>query len=176
MLMPDLIGNGVIWFFSWLFAMAAIHKFRAPEDYLPPLRAYFSVFPVGQWAVLLVAVMEASLALMLLLPQTRLYGLLGSAIVLSVYAGFMAVQIFNGHRDLRCGCARAASRVVVSPALVLRNLVCAGFAILALAPGAIVQAGFAGLGLSLSVLIFMVAVYLCSEQLIANAQQMMGER
>jgi hypothetical protein len=76
---------------------------------------------------------------------------------------------------MACGCAGPDSALAVSPALVVRNLVCAALALLALLPSAIISAGMLDFGLSLSCAIFLSLLYLCSDQIIANAQYMAGE-
>jgi hypothetical protein len=119
-----------------------------------------------------VAVLELTIALALLLPMTASAGLRAAAAVLALYAALMTWQLIRGRRELRCGCAGPASELAVSPALVGRNLVCAGLALLALAPRTETVAGAAGLGLSLYVAVFLIILYLCSEQIVSNSQQM----
>ena len=69
---------------------------------------------------------------------------------------------------------RPPSTITVGPALILRNLICAGLA------GALVFAGngplsLMGLALGVFLALFMVFVYLCTDQIIANAQAMAGD-
>jgi hypothetical protein len=66
--------------------------------------------------------------------------------------------------------------VNVSAALVVRNLLCAGLALLALVPGAEVAAGIPGTLVGVLAAVFAVLFYLACDQLIANAQRMTGER
>lgn len=175
MSMPDLVNDGMALFFVWLFALAAIHKLRAAGDYLAPMSAYLPGVNLTIVSVWVVAGVELSVAVMVLLPGSRSVGLIASAGVLVVYAALMALQISRGNADIKCGCAGPASQVLVSPALILRNIICAALAVLALTPTTMVTSGLLGLGLTLFVPAFMMMVYLCSEQLIGNAQQMMGE-
>ncbi|MFT4824599.1 MAG: hypothetical protein ACJASY_000828 [Halioglobus sp.] len=173
--MPDLVSDGLALFFAWLFALAAIHKLRAAGDYLAPMSAYLPGMNLTTVSVRVVAGVELSVAVMVLLPGSRTIGLIASAGVLVVYAAAMALQISRGIDNIKCGCAGPSSQVLVSPALVLRNIVCSALALLALTPTTGVTSGIAGLGLTLFVPAFMMMVYLCSEQLIGNAQQMVGE-
>jgi len=110
-----------------------------------------------------------------LIPQTRTYGLAGSAGLLLAYAAMMAWQVWRGHADMDCGCSGPASDLSVSGALVVRNLICACLAILSLSALTGVAVGVIGLVLSVIMASFIITFYLCSDQLIANAQQMAGE-
>jgi hypothetical protein len=172
MAVPDLIGFGISGFLLWLFATAGLHKLRAPAHFSSVIAAYFPALPGVHRLPVPVAVLELAIALALLLPMTAGAGLLAAAAVLGLYAALMAWQLVRGRRELRCGCAGPASELAVSPALVGRNLVCAGFALLALAPRTETAVGAAGLGLSLYVAVFLIILYLCSEQIVSNSQQM----
>ena len=174
--MPDLITIGLAWFLAWLFAAAGLHKFRAPDFYRQLLGAYLSAIPSSRISVWLLASLELGLALLLLSPQLRSVGLAGSALLLLAYAGLMGQQLARGTTDLKCGCAGAASSTTVSPALVVRNLVCASLALAALAPSVLSSAGATGIALSFFIAVFIAVIYLSSEQLINNAQQIAGER
>ncbi|MBE9537526.1 MAG: hypothetical protein IMF06_00510 [Proteobacteria bacterium] len=174
--MPDLLGIGMALFLAWLFAQAAIHKLRAPNVYRRLIAVYLEADTVGRPVVWLIASVELILAVLLLLPVSRHTGLAGSAFVLFAYAGLMAMQLARGRHDLQCGCAGPASTATVTPALVIRNSVCAFLALLALAPAVDVAPSAIGTGLTLFITIFSILIYLSSEQMISNAQQMTGER
>lgn len=168
----DLVGFGISGFLLWLFATAGLHKLRAPARFGSVIAAYFPEHPGAGRLLLPVAVLELGIAVALLLPMTAAAGLLAAATVLGAYGVLMALQLARGRRDLRCGCAGPASQLAVSPALVARNVVCAGLALLALAPRADITAGLAGLGLALYIATFLIILYLCTEQLVSNAQQL----
>ena len=171
--MPASMSTGIVLFLVWLFAVAAVHKLRNPVYYRGLVSAYIPVAPgllVGALAAL-----EFCLALALLLPRLRAVGLAVGAGLLAVYAAMMAWQYLSGHRDLRCGCSGPASELTVGPALVVRNLLCGILALLALAGGAPAPMSIAVIGLSLLVGVFMIFIYLCSDQVIANAQAMAEE-
>lgn len=175
MSLPALIGNGLAWFLLWLFAQAAFHKFSAPAYYQQLVHRYVSAVPASRFWVLLVASLEAGVALGLLLPQSRSVALAAAAALLIGYGALMASQILRGQADMACGCAGPDSQLGISWALVLRNGICAGLALLAATAAATVNAGWLGMGLSLFVAVFAVLVYETSEQLISNAQWMAGE-
>ena len=173
--MPDLIAMGVGWFLAWLFGTAALHKARNIAHYQRLMGKYLNDSPVAPVFVWLVAAVEMSLAIAMLLPQTQRTGLVATALLLIAYAGLMSLQLARGRADMKCGCAGPASDTTISPALVLRNLACAALALVAMAPNVSVDAGVAGVGLALFVASFAALAYLGSEQLIANAQHMAGE-
>ena len=173
--MPDLIALGIALFLSWLFGSAAVHKARNLEHYRQLMARYLNGRPVSASSVWLIAAVEMSSAAMLLLPQTRPTGLLVAALLLLAYAALMGLQLARGRADMKCGCAGPASDMTISPALIVRNLVCAALALVASMPVISVEAGLAGIGLGLFVAVFTTLIYLGSEQLIANAQQMAGE-
>ena len=173
---PDLIATGVAWFLAWLFGTAAFHKVRNIEFYQRLMGTYLNDSPVDSVFVRLVAALELGLSLAMLLPQSRWAGLAAAALALIAYACLMGLQLARGRADMKCGCAGPASDTTISPALVLRNVACAALALLAMSPTISVDSGLAGIGLALFVATFAAVTYLGSEQLIANAQQMAGEK
>lgn len=170
--MPSVVHYALVLFFLWLLAGAAAHKLLHPAYYSGLVRSHL---PAGERAaaVLLriIAAGEAALAAGLLVPSARPAAFVATALLLAVYALAMLRQLAAGQRDLRCGCAGPASDLRISPGLVARNLT---LAMLALAGGVAaagimtaVQAIMAGtMGL------FLISAYLCSEQLLRNAQQL----
>ena len=168
-------GTGFALFFAWLFALAAIQKLRAPDYYTNLMSTYIPALPHGRFTLLTLALAELALAMLLLIPHTRGYGLAGSAGLLLVYAAMMAWQIRRGQAGMDCGCSGPASVLAVSPALVVRNLVCACLALLSMSAAVGAVVGALELVLSVVIALFMITFYLCSDQVIANAQQMAGE-
>lgn len=173
--MPAAISTGVALFLLWLFAVAAIHKFRAPDYYLRLVRAYVPAGRGAKQLVRLAALSETGVALALLIPGWRRMGLGSAAILLTAYAAMMAWQYGRGRGDLQCGCAGPSSTLTVGPALIIRNLTCAVFALLAMASTATPPLNLGSASLALATGSFMIIVYLFSDQMIANAQAMAGE-
>jgi hypothetical protein len=172
--MPAPIATGVALFLCWLFAAAAVHKLRSPDYYRRLVSVYLPAPGVARVAVPAIALGELCVALTLLLPASRSIGFAAATAVLTGYALSMAWQYLRGRADLECGCSGPASTITVGPALILRNLFCAGLA------GALVFAGHGPLSLMSVALgvflaLFMVFVYLCTDQIIANAQAMAGD-
>ena len=172
--MPAIISDGVAWFLVCLFVQAAWHKLGAPQYYRRLMTRYVGRLG-GGIAVWLVALLEAYIALSLLLPESRAAGLAAAAALLLAYGGLMASQVLRGESNMQCGCAGPDSQLGVSWALVIRNGVCAGLALLAMTSGGTANAGWTGLLISLFVALFALLVYETSEQLISNAQWMAGE-
>jgi len=172
--LPAIISDGVAWFLVCLFVQAAWHKLGAPQYYRRLMTRYVGRLG-GGIAVWLVALLEAYIALSLLLPESRAAGLAAAAALLLAYGGLMASQVLRGESNMQCGCAGPDSQLGVSWALVIRNGVCAGLALLAMTSGGTADAGWTGLVISLFVALFALLVYETSEQLISNAQWMAGE-
>ncbi|MEQ9462565.1 MAG: MauE/DoxX family redox-associated membrane protein [Haliea sp.] len=179
MMLPDVVGIALAGFLAWLLATAGVHKLRHPAQfselaaqYLPqPLRPLWRdqlVSPVG--------ILEVAIALALLLPQTRAAAALLAATLLTGYALMMAWQLAQGRRDLRCGCAGPASDVLVSPALVLRNLLTAALTLLLALPAGPFAVSASGILLALCMAGFLIGLYLAAEQLISNSQHMVKSR
>jgi hypothetical protein len=114
---------------SLLLLSAAWHKVREGEAFSLTLAAWRVVpaafVPLTRWAL---ALIEVDLALGLLLPSQRLLALPVTAVLLLVYGGGLALNLARGRRDLDCGCGGSAQRI--SGALVLRNAMLAGAALL----------------------------------------------
>lgn len=174
MSLPAIISDGVAWFLVCLFVQAAWHKLVAPQYYRRLMTRYVGRLG-GGIAVWLVALLEAYIALSLLLPESRAAGLAAAAGLLLAYGGLMASQVLRGESNMQCGCAGPDSQLGVSWALVIRNGVCAGLALLAMTSGGTANAGWIGLVISLLVALFALLVYETSEQLISNAQWMAEE-
>jgi hypothetical protein len=172
---PEAIGNGMALFFVWLFAIAALHKLHAQDYYLRLMSSYTSTSSGSRFLLLLVALGELSLALLLLVPATQATAFAGAAALLSAYAVMMAWQYTRGRGDMQCGCAGPDSTLTVGPPLIVRNLACACLATLAMTSSGALPGSLASGALALVVAVFMIFAYLCSDQMIANAQAMAGD-
>jgi len=170
--MPAVVHDALALFFLWLLAGAAVHKLRHHAYYTGIVRAWL---PAGEamapMLVRLIAAVEAGLAAGLMIPPARTAAFLGTALLLAVYALAMLGRLAVGQGDLRCGCAGPASDLRISPALVARNSL---LTLLALAGGmpstGIMTAETAAVAVIMG--LFLIVMYLCSEQLLRNAQQL----
>jgi hypothetical protein len=123
-----------------------------------------------------IGTVEASVTLALLVPAFRRAGIIAAMVILVLYALFISWHVARGRRDLECGCAGPASGLRMSPRLVYRNLLCASLGGVALLPTVPVPDGPTKGVLSVAVAAFMVASYLCVEQLILNGQNMASRK
>ena len=172
--MPAPVTIGVSLFLCWIFGAAGVHKLQSPAYYSRLVSAYLPSPGIARLAVPAIAVGELCVALALLLPASRSLGLAAAGAVLAAYAMSMTWQYLRGRADLECGCSGPASSVTVGPALILRNLVCAGLAASLVFSGH-APPGAMGMALAVFLALFLVFVYICSDQIIANAQAMAGD-
>lgn len=191
--MPEVISDGLSWFFAWLFAIASLHKLANQAYYRDLLAEWLPNIPNFFFITYMMALVEIIIVLMLLVPAGYFFaegdiGLMSAAVLLVIYALFMNAQLAQGRRNIQCGCAGPATGVLISPALIARNLVCSALALVALIPTTSAIENIATVGsavnlielasrsLSLAIAVFLIAVYLVSEQMIVNMQRLAGEQ
>lgn len=169
--MGILFSNTLCLFFAWLFGRAVVHKLSAPAYYRELVASYFPIPGAAGTLLALTTVLELALVALLLLPGSRAVGLTGCALLLVIYAAFMAWQLWRGGVGLSCGCSGANSTLVISLPLVLRNIACA---ILALS--ATLYTASWGIWpqvvVALTLALILATAYLLFEQALANAQYM----
>ena len=179
MVLPEIVAVALTGFVAWVFAVAGLHKLRQPAQFSELAAQYLPAFLRPLWRDTLVypvGILEIAIAAALLPPQTRAFVAIAAAFMLAAYALMMAWQLVLGRRDLRCGCAGPASDVLVSPTLVVRNLLIAVLALLLALPLGPMALSGAGILLALFMALFMIGLYLGAEQLISNGQHMAGSR
>lgn len=170
--MPHVVTLGVVGFLAWLFASAGLHKLRAPRAYAGLLSRYLPGLPAVAPVALCLGALEVVVAVALLLPASRAVATLAAVCLLLAYAGGMVLQLLRGEGDMRCGCGGADSALLISPSLVLRNLICAGLGAAAFLDPVRVDGGWPGVVMALCIAIFLVLANLSAEQLIGNSQQL----
>jgi len=172
--MEHIFSNSLCLFFAWLFARGVVHKLSARDYYRDLVASYVPLSSAAAALLGLVIVLELTLVALLLLPGFGATGLGGSALLLGIYALFMAWRLWQGRTAMPCGCSGANSPLVLSPPLVLRNVACA---IVALAAAAYAQhwGPWPQLLVAFGLALFLAAAYLLLEQLLANAQYMNEE-
>ncbi|MBN7797343.1 MauE/DoxX family redox-associated membrane protein [Parahaliea mediterranea] len=170
--MLDMLAYGITLFTAWLLGVSSWHKFKNLGFYRSLVAAYLGGLQVPVPMIAALAAAEALLTALMLLPASRALALAGAAGLLLAYALLMGSKLLQGRRDMRCGCAGPAADVLLSPALVVRNLVCIALCLVAipLTPGPF--GVIATLTAATVVGGFLALLYLCSEQLISNAQRM----
>ncbi len=117
-----------------LFASSAAHKLGDPVRFRDAVRDYRvlpgAAVPVGA-GVLVVG--EIGTAMALVVPTLRVAAFVTAAVLLSLYAGAIGVNLVRG-RVIECGCGGPVARRPISGWLVARNLVLAAVALFAAAP------------------------------------------
>ena len=170
--MPHVVTLGVVGFLAWLFVISGVHKIRAPQIYAALLTRYLPRLPAAAPLALCLGTVETFIGAGLLIPASRSAATLFAVILLLMYAGVMALQLLRGQGDMRCGCGGADSDLLISPLLVVRNLICASLGAAALLEPVRVAAGWPGVLMALCITVFLVLMNLSAEQLIGNSQQL----
>lgn len=116
------IGALLAGLFALLFAVAAAHKLRGRAHFAEVFAAYRLLPPRFARASLVVPVLEALVAIGLLVPATRALGACGGACLLGLYAVAIAVNLRRGRRELSCGCGGPHDRRPIAAWMVARNL------------------------------------------------------
>lgn len=116
---------------AWLFLAAVLHKLKDFADFRAVLATY-NVLPerggaAGAWIIVAIEAATAAGALAQFPPAYFV-----ASIVLFGYAAVMTINILRGRRFIDCGCGGAAQPL--SFGLVIRNIVLASGALLALLP------------------------------------------
>lgn len=103
-----------------LFALAAVHKVRAPRVFVATLRNYrlLPSWSAAPAAVLLIAA-EGAVALCLALGAAS--GARGALLLLATYSAAIGANLLRGRRDVDCGCLGPQRRQMLSGWLLLRN-------------------------------------------------------
>ncbi len=116
-----------------IFVTAAVGKLRHLTVFEGVL-ANYRLLP--RWAVapahVLLPLLELSVGLALIIVPR--IAALSAALLLSIFAGAMAVNLRRGRTDIDCGCHQSTLRQRLSWTLVGRNAVLVGVSILAAAP------------------------------------------
>ena len=107
---------------------AAWHKISEIDIFVGALDAYrllpsAGVMPVAR----LLPGVEVAIALLVLVPATRHFGLIAFAGLIAIYAVAIAVNLMRGRRQIDCGCGGDVH--LLSWGLVLRNALLAGVAL-----------------------------------------------
>ena len=118
-----------------IFATTATHKLRAPAWFRRQVAEYrllpaALVTPVA----LGLSLLEAGLAAGLLWAGSRSMAALGALILISLYAGGIAINLWRGRHDMDCGCSGPGAQQPLHSRLLLRNLILGGLALLAAFP------------------------------------------
>lgn len=151
-----------------LFAGAS-HKLRAPHRFARQIDDY-ALLPgtAVAFAARAVPVVEVLIGLALLVPGLRAWGAASAGLLLALYTGAIAINLFRGRRDIDCGCSGPGLERPLSPALLVRNGVLIVMAVIAALPaGAVALHGFGLFLIGASVAATLI-LYTATEGLLAN--------
>ena len=166
--------------FTLLLLSASLHKFADRQQFQGILRAWrllpeawLPLFAMG------IPLLELGLGLAWLTGIQRLVVALVTAALLAVYTLGIAINLRRGNTAIDCGCGGSVTRQAtasrrLSTALLLRNGLWMGLALLALLPSnqrLLGMLDWFSLGLAGSVLLLL---YLAGNQLLANRQLIAG--
>jgi hypothetical protein len=159
-----------------LFAGAAIHKFRD----LRRFDEIFAAYGLLPWAARLrlsraVPLLEALVAVGLLLEVTRTTAACVGIVLLLAYAAAITVNLVRGRRELACGCGGPDDRRPIAPWMVWRNILVAAMLSSVmlpwgprpLGPTDMVTIGFGAAACAL--------VYLCLDRLLGHTGRLSAE-
>jgi uncharacterized membrane protein YphA (DoxX/SURF4 family) len=149
---------------GWLFLAASAHKLRDMADFRSVLATY-RIMPEGlvAGAAWLVVVAEVSIGVGMLWQFTPAY--IGGAAVLLLYAGVITINLMRGRRFIDCGCGGATQPLSIG--LVLRNVVLAIAAIVALVPAPARSLGWLDVISMAAGVLVLGALYAATNQLLA---------
>lgn len=156
-----------------LFLLACCGKLSAFSAFRATLEEY-ELLPkvVNTLAAAAIVVLEASIVVAACLPASANVAMLAAAVLLTIYASAIGVNLLRGRRDIDCGCTGPARRQLLSGWLVLRNLSLVGLALIGacVANHRVLQsADFALVGIAL---LGAMSLYAAINQLMVNAPRL----
>jgi hypothetical protein len=169
MQIDSLIGQIAAGSTAVLFASSALHKLYDWQRFKGAVAGY-QLLPdnLTSFIAPLVLLVEIAVVPLVCLGATRSLGALTAATLLLTYAVGIAINLMRGRTRIDCGCLGPRHRQRISSALLLRNGVLAGIAVVAALPNN--QRAFEAIDwLTLFGGVAMLALlYAIAEQLIAN--------
>jgi len=153
-----------------ILATAATHKLRAPRQFTRQLGNY-ALLPQILLAPFtrLIPLLEASLALTVLLPASRTWAAIATAVLMAGYALAIGINLWRGRHDMECGCSGPNQSQPLRPLLLLRNAGLIALALLAAQTPLAREMGAADLMLSIFASATLLLLYTASDTLLANA-------
>lgn len=152
-----------------LLTSAASHKVLNRSVFYNQLSAYGLLpLPMLGLAVLVLPLVELSLATALLIPFLRDFALVGAALLLDFYAAIMLISILRGRRNIDCGCGGSEGATPISYGHVARNLLLSGLALWMTGATAARSLSFADWLLIALMTLAFAACYEAANQLMAN--------
>lgn len=163
------MGAGLV--LAFVFAAAALHKFRDPAYFSATLAAY-DLLPALLVPVAgrLLPVLELAVAGTLLPPQTRGVAGVAATALLGVYTLGIGINLARGRRAIDCGCGDPAQRQGLSAWLLVRNGALLGLALFCAAPAPDRATGWLDWTVAMLAAVSACLVYSTGNQLLANRE------
>jgi len=133
--MDPLISLTIALLLAALFAASAAHQLHAWGEW-PGIVRNYRLMPEALVPAVAAAVplLETLTAAALLWPRTRAVGAIGTAVLLTLFALALGINIRRGRTHIDCGCLGSRLRTGLSSWMVLRNLVLAALSLALLVP------------------------------------------
>lgn len=150
-----------------VFAGAAISKIQNTDEFHGVVRNFRLVpEPLDGIVAFVLPWMELAIAASLLTGIATHLSAAAAGVLLLVFAGAIAINIFRGRTEIDCGCFRQGMRQRLSWALVARNMVlCAGAFWLAAQPAWLVPLGALDIIVAALAALAVLLIYLCANEL-----------
>lgn len=158
-----------------LFGFAAAHKLRDLQAFKAVLENY-RLLPSARLDlfVWLVPVSEVGLLLALMTQPTARIAAAFAALLLTVYAAAIGINLLAGRRDLDCGCLGFAGRGSLSGALLVRNGVLVAAALLLVLPAGERELNWVDGVTVAAATVLLALLYAAADGLIANRSSLRG--
>ncbi len=169
----SIASNAIALFLLWLFLSTGLHKIKPVNGsyYAKVFSNYgVSVPAVARLLPKLVGAVEIIIGVLVVLPNTRVIGVVAAVTALLIYLILMARQLWLGKKDMDCGCAGPLSDSKISDRLLFRNGVLIALALCCLAPSP--HFGIYNVELIFPFSLLLIMLYLSVEQLISNGQKL----
>ncbi len=120
---------------SYVFVVAAFHKWQNPLEFTETVKGY-RVLPERSANAIagLLPLLESGTGLALLVPMVSSFAAVSAMLLLLVYMLAIVVNLLRGRDSIDCGCGAPDQRQAISAWLVLRNAVLFMFAWIILHP------------------------------------------
>jgi len=154
---------------AFVFAQAGLHKLLGFARHVEIVRQYRMA---PEWLLPLLApavvVLESTVAVLVLWPDSRTSGLILAAALLLAYGLSIGLNLLRGRTSIDCGCGWGSHGQRISNWLLIRNALLAGLALAGCLPVAERPLGVIDWLLVALAGLALIAVYAIGELLIAN--------
>lgn len=176
-MIDPLVGHVIALGLALLLLSAAWHKLAARAVFVAVLRGYGLLpAPLLRPVAALIPLAEVVLAVAWLTGTARGLVANASAALLLAYAAAIAINLVRGRVEIDCGCGLAGASQRLSGWLVARNILLAGFAVLAALPASGRALGLADALTLAAATAAAVLLYAGTSQLIRNDTGFAGRK